>query len=813
MAVIAWVQRTGGPAPLPVGGFGFDAHLILPALVLATRPIAQLARISFLSLDEVLDQDYIRTAWAKGLRETSVWIGHVARNAAIPITTTFATSLRFALSSLPVVELYFGWPGIGYNLLRAIGFRDDNLAVALLVSLGALFILINWLVEFLYGRFDPRLRSRSTAHVGNTEAMSGSFQDLIYSLRDAILSLPFLRRFQAPEAELDRFHASIKQKSDERGVYEVDEASRKQERRKAWLRGTLYNPPFIIGSVILLVLIFVVMSGPRLWPHNPYLTQGLTIKDGVFSIPPFAPGDVYRWGTDALGRDILSLVFSGAKYTLSIAVAAMLVRMLVGYLFGAIAGWSPDSRADRVILGLAEITAAFPALILAMLTITALGIRNGPWVFVVGLSVVGWGEIMQYVRGQVMSIRQQPYIESALSVGLRQPQTIVRHVLPNLFSALLSLAALEMGAVLLLLAELGFVGIFIGGGAFADLEGAMSELGSYHYSDVPEWGSLLASMRLYPRGYPWTAIYPSLAFVFAILGFNLLGEGMRRLTNAVSVQFGSIFNRRTVLAFLVILLAINWVSSRTGAAALYSKAAQGLDGQRAYQHLLHLAGPETQGRRLNTPEIDEVAEYIAVQFKAAGLQAGGEEQTYFQTHGRSFASLAGIPSLEIAGAEQSDPWHYRQDFAPMQIAGFNGGREQGPLLALAFGEMVEEFHIWPGATVSYYPVMERKDFSDEILLLLDPDDMKYLQGVPYQGLLVVAPPEVDMERYAIYAGSRTIPNLLDETELLQEPTPHLWISEAVANTLLAESGTTVAGLRDIADGLGENADCQIAHRP
>ncbi len=136
MAVIAWARRTGGPAPLPVGGFGFDAHIILPALVLATRPIAQLARISFLSLDDVLDQDYIRTAWSKGLRESSVWMGHIARNAAIPIITTLATSLRFALSSLPVVELYFGWRGIGYNLIRAIGFRDDNLAVALLLSSG-----------------------------------------------------------------------------------------------------------------------------------------------------------------------------------------------------------------------------------------------------------------------------------------------------------------------------------------------------------------------------------------------------------------------------------------------------------------------------------------------------------------------------------------------------------------------------------------------------------------------------------------------------------------------------------------------------
>ncbi|HEY54401.1 MAG TPA: ABC transporter permease subunit [Caldilineae bacterium] len=810
MAVIAWVRRTGGPAPLPVGGFGFDAHIILPALVLAMRPIAQLTRITFLSLDEVLDQDYIRTAWSKGLRKRNVWMRHISRNAAIPIITTLATSLRFALSSLPVVELYFGWRGIGFNLLRAIGFRDDNLAVALLLSLGILFILINWLIGFLYGRFDPRLRPQTTIHAGKDASLSGSFLDLLFSLRDAVFALPLLQRFRARQPESDRFHAAIKQKSDERGVYEVDETVRKQERRKAWRRGTLYNPSFIAGSFILLGLFFVLLAGPRLWPHNPYLTQGLTITGGEFKVPPFEPDEIHRWGTDALGRDILSLVLAGAKYTLSIAIAAMLARMLVGFLLGAIAGWSPDSRADRFILGLAEITAAFPALILAMLTITALGIRNGPWVFVVGLSVVGWGEIMQFVRGQVMSIRPQPYIESALAVGLRQPQIISRHVLPNLFAVLLSLAALEMGAVLLLLAELGFVGIFIGGGAFADLEGAMTELGSYHYSDVPEWGSLLASMRLYARGYPWTAIYPSLAFVVAILGFNLLGEGIRRLVNAVSVQFGSIFNRRTVMAFLVILLMINWISSRTGATSLYSQAARGFDGERAYQHLQHLAGQDTRGRRLNTAEIDEMAEYIAKQFQAAGLQAGGEEQTFFQTHGRSFAALAGVPRLEVIDAEHlSKSWRYQQDFAPMQVEGFSGGQAQGPLLALTFGDMVERYHVWPGATVSYHPAMENMDFSDEILLLLHPDDIKYLQWVPYKALLVVAPPEVDMRRYAIYAGSEPIVNLSGGPVREPVPTPHLWITEEVANALLADSGASVLSLRDIADGLGENAMAKL----
>ena len=757
MAVIAWVRRTGGPALLPVGGFGFDAHIILPALVLAMRPIAQLARMTFLSLDDVLGQDFIRTAWAKGLQNRDVWMQHISRNAAVPIITTLAISLRFALSSLPVVELYFGWPGVGFYLMRSIALRDDNLTVPLLLTLGMLFILLNWIVEFLYGRFDPRLRSHSAGRIESGYSLTSSAQDLLLSLRDALFSLPGLRRFQQRSANSDQFHATIKQKSDERGAYRVDETARKQERRKAWIKGTLYNPPFMVGAFILLGLLFILMAGPRIWPHNPYLTQGLTISGGEFKVPPFEPDEVYRWGTDALGRDILSLVLSGAKYTLAIAIAAMLIRLLVGSVLGAIAGWSNGSRLDRMVLGLAETTAAFPALILAMLTITALGIRNGPWVFVVGLSIVGWGEIMQYVRGQVTSIRPQPYIESAQAAGLRQPQIIFRHVLPNLLAALLGIAALEMGAVLLLLAELGFVGIFIGGGAIADLDAHIGGSTGYHYSDVPEWGSLLANVRVFVRSYPWTAIYPTLAFVISILGFNLLGEGLRRLINAVSVQFGTIFNRRTVLALLVILLMGRWISTQTGVLALYAKESQSITGANAFQYVEQMAGAQTEGRLMGTQEIDDVADYIAAQFKEAGLQAAGEELTYFQTRNRDFAQLTEEPGLRITNGDAPiADLSYRQDFAPMALSQLNIGQVQAPVIAVAVNDLLERRTPF-GPT--HFPALVDQDFADQILLLLEPGDIQYLRDVETQGVLVVAPPDMRLDHYSLFstAGSEHNP--------------------------------------------------------
>jgi ABC-type dipeptide/oligopeptide/nickel transport system permease component len=152
------MTRALGYRVLPVGGFGWDRHIILPALVLAARPIAQIYRVTYVTIGEVLGQDFVRTARSKGLRELLVMGRHVMRNAAIPILTTIGMSLRFSLSSLPVVEFFFGWPGVGFTLLKSISRQDDNLTVVLVLCLGVLFIVVNLVLDAMYRVIDPRLR-------------------------------------------------------------------------------------------------------------------------------------------------------------------------------------------------------------------------------------------------------------------------------------------------------------------------------------------------------------------------------------------------------------------------------------------------------------------------------------------------------------------------------------------------------------------------------------------------------------------------------------------------------------------------------
>ena len=157
---IYW-YRAFGFRLVPVGGFGWDAHLVIPTLVLCARPLAQLARIAYMAFAEVLDQDYMRTAEAKGLFRRAIVLRHAYPNAAVPILTGLGVSLRYSLASLPVVEYFMGWPGIGAALLDAIRQQQAPAVAGMSLALGLTFMLVNLILEVLYRVADPRLKGQA----------------------------------------------------------------------------------------------------------------------------------------------------------------------------------------------------------------------------------------------------------------------------------------------------------------------------------------------------------------------------------------------------------------------------------------------------------------------------------------------------------------------------------------------------------------------------------------------------------------------------------------------------------------------------
>ena len=801
--------RLVGESLLPVGGFGWDKHLILPALVLAARPIAQITRITFLSVQDVLHQEYIRTAHGKGVHRFKVLAIHVMRNAAIPILTTIGVSLRFSLSSLPVVEYYFSWTGIGFALLKGIAQQDSNLTIALALCMGIVFIIVNILLDTSYRIIDPKIKEKKY-HISKNEKqkplkrIKALFKGFKMLLIDNFL-IDWFKQRKGNESDvgLNSYqNLGQKEKTTARqdSTKQVENETLTTKMKYPWGE-ILSNFPLLLGSFLVFGLVVIVFFGPQLSPHNPYHIQGLTTIDGELTVPPFAPSELYRWGTDALGRDMLSLILSGAQQTLRLGFLAGIARVLIGVVLGAIAGWRSESRLDRLILSLAEIISAFPTLLLGMILILALGIRQGMRPFIIALCLVGWGEIMQFVRGEVMAIRPKLFIEGAIATGARTPRIIIRHILPNLFSALISLTALEIGAVLMLLGELGFISIFIGGGAIIHLIN-----GRILYSDVPEWGALLSNIRYQARSYPWTAAYPMLAFFVSILGFNLLGEGIRRLAEKGGRVFNRVFNRSVVIAGIILTIGFYWLSSNSGAIPFYKRQAHIFDGAKAFNYVKKLIDPTFEGRALGSEGMTTAAQYIASEFENLGLQTAGQKNTYFQERYHAFERLNAIPILTLN--DGGSPPIYREDYAAHPGFNMTHGQASAPIRFLGLGK---DSNAQVSGWRTSYPGLRNADFTGEILLTLSEREADFLTrfGIPTDGLLVVVDdPDKIKQRHTLSGRSGKTLDLFTG-EVSGEETPSLWITEEMGNRLLADSGYTIEKLRQMNEELPLEAIQQL----
>lgn len=779
------IARLTGRSLLPLGGFGWDKRLILPVLVLSARPIAQITRVTYGAVRETRAKDYVRTARSKGLRRATILSVHIMRNAAIPILTTIGVSLRFVLSSLPVVELYFGWVGVGSILLKAIAERDDILTVTLLLWLGIFFILINLALEISYRFIDPRLWN-TPAHLQQSRPISlrNQFVDLWANLVDWFNQNVFFNWLRKIEGEKLQPLPLTQAKTEDDTLFKP---------RSFW-RAAGKNIPFLVGTLIVFILVITVLWGPSAAPHDPHHTEGLLTVDGTLTFPPFAPGELFPWGTDHMGRDIMSLVLVGAGQTLALATIAVLARMFVGVTLGMLAGWYSGSRLDRLIIGANDIIAAFPTLLLTMLVILAVGIRSGMRAFIIALCVVGWGEIMQFVRSQAIGIRPQAYIESAISAGATTQRVITHHVLPNLLPMLISLVALEMGAVLMLLGELGFISIFIGGGTLIELSWKVTTL----YSDVPEWGALLSNVRYLARSYPWTAFYPMLAFFVAIFGFNLFGEGVRRLVEQGHLGFINLVNRYTLVAVIILFFTGNWLSNNSGAMPFYRQHAETFDGSRALQIAEMLSSSELNGRALGSPGMAQAAQLIATEFATQGLQAGGEKNSFFQNRYHAFEWLEHIPQFLVHDSGSAPV--YGKEYTAYSGYYASIGQCNGSIRVVGLGPLSpEKAAIWS----SRYPTLDRADFSGEILLAFSDRDAQLLSGISKCGLLVVTDDSTRIGQRTTLSGRA----FSEEDEL---GVPSLLISEDMAKRLLHGADLNLESLQQRITTLDEEEVFELA---
>lgn len=285
------------------------------------------------------------------------------------------------------------------------------------------------------------------------------------------------------------------------------------------------NTPLIFGTVAVLLL-FVATCWPGVFsPYGPD-ERGRRLQEisGEVRAAPFPPSPPYPLGSDLEGRDMLSRIIHGTKATMALALSVVLMRVGIGATLGLAAGWKGGVTGQQI-LSFAAVSSSVPSLLFAFVFILAIGPQVGFGVFLLGLGLTGWAELTNVVNGAVRSARSQPYIEGAVALGSSTVHLVRKHLLPAVMPQLLPAVALEIGGVMLMLGELGFLGVLVGE-RYVEISIQM-ERASVRMPATPEWAALLSGARLAIFQWPWLSLGPALAFLFAILGFNLLAAGLR----------------------------------------------------------------------------------------------------------------------------------------------------------------------------------------------------------------------------------------------------------------------------------------------
>lgn len=256
------------------------------------------------------------------------------------------------------------------------------------------------------------------------------------------------------------------------------------------------NPIGFIGAVIIVATVLIAICAPLLAPYSPSDQQARRLQ---------APSGAHLMGTDELGRDTLSRIIYGARVSLQVGIIAVLIALVVGTLLGVLTGYF-GGRTDTIIMRVVDIMFAFPGLILAIVIAGLLGPsrRNA----MIAIGIVYAPAFARVIRGSVLSVVGEPYLEAGRVLGARNGWLIRRYILPNIIAPLLVLTSIYLSSAILSEAALSFLGL-----------GAQPP--------EPSWGGMLSIARTYMERAPWMAVFPGLAIMVVVLGFNFLGDGLR----------------------------------------------------------------------------------------------------------------------------------------------------------------------------------------------------------------------------------------------------------------------------------------------
>ena len=260
------------------------------------------------------------------------------------------------------------------------------------------------------------------------------------------------------------------------------------------------SPLSVIGFCFVSTFLIIVLIGPMIITY-PGDIKGTLHMDQKLR----PPSSKYPFGTDEVGRDIYSRVIIGTRLSFQIGLIIIFIAMGIGVPLGIIAGYV-GGWLNEIIMRVTDIFLSIPGLLLALAIVGALGpgIKNA----MLALSIVWWPGYVRLVQGKTLSLREESFVEAAKSIGASRLRIIFNHILPNCTSPIIVKASMDMGMAILFAANLGFIGV-----------GAQPP--------QPEWGTMISTGRNYLPDHWWMATFPGLAILITVLGFNLLGDGLR----------------------------------------------------------------------------------------------------------------------------------------------------------------------------------------------------------------------------------------------------------------------------------------------
>lgn len=255
----------------------------------------------------------------------------------------------------------------------------------------------------------------------------------------------------------------------------------------------------VVSFYFIMFLILVAIFGPLVSPYSPgdidYSHMGV----------PHPPSLKHLMGTDGNGRDILSRILYGARYTLMVGIGAVLVFITIGTILGAISGYV-GGWIDTIVMRIVDVLLSLPILFFILIIQMLLEPSIYNVIFVIGLT--GWAGTCRLIRGQVLSIREMTYIESARAIGASSSRIIFRHVIPNTMAPVIVMATLGVASTIL-------------------LESALSFLGYGVQEPNASWGGMLNKAQAFMSIAPWTVFFPGILIVLTVLAFNFMGDGLR----------------------------------------------------------------------------------------------------------------------------------------------------------------------------------------------------------------------------------------------------------------------------------------------